>query len=103
MSRVQGTLNVDAFFYADTYNPTTKQCQHTPLMTACEYKKTKVVQYLLGLQLEGVNVVDISAGERRRTPLHIAAAHNSKDIVNLLIDKDCQLSMDKKVSKPLPD
>ena len=75
-------------------------------MTACEYKQTEVVQYLLGLKLEGVNVVDTSAAEKRRTPLHIAAAHNSKDIMNLLIDKGCLdlLSIkDQKVSKPLPD
>ena len=76
------------------------QCDHTPLITACEYKKTDVVKYLLD-NFEGVDPSAEAAAGRRRTALHIASAHNATDIVGLLIDKGCRLSVqDKNVRCP---
>ena len=81
--------------FTNIIEPAPLQCDHTPLMTACEYKKTDVVKYLLDL-----NVTEVAA-ERQRTALHIASAHNATDIVGLLIDKGFPLSVqDKNVRYP---
>ena len=78
-------------------------------MTACEYKKVNIVKYLLSLT--GVDIAVVATSElsdiettdesrqRGRTALHIAAAHNSAEIVGMLIEKKCPLSIqDNKVS-----
>ena len=74
------------------------QCEHTPLSTACEYKKEDVVQYLLSLPDVDVATAtnDFESEERRRTPLHIAAAHNSLAIVKLLTEKEHSLTIKDK-------
>ena len=71
-------------------------------MTACEYKKTDVVKYLLDdLEVAEVDPSAEAAAERRRTALHIASAHNATDIVCLLIAKGSPLSVqDKNVRHP---
>lgn len=78
------------------------QCQYTPLLTACEYKKVDIVNFLLHLPNIDISIAmsDLSGTEatikghpRGRTALHIAAAHNSVDIVDILIKKECPLSV----------
>ena len=72
-------------------------------MTACEYKKVDIVKYLLSLadvdiavvatsELSDIETTDKSR-QRGRTALHIAAAHNSAEIVGMLIEKKCPLSI----------
>lgn len=79
------------------------QCDHTPLSTACEYRKEDVVEHLLALPDVDVSTVtteptDLESEVRERTALHIAAAHNSIKIVQLLIKKKHPLTIqDKKV------
>ena len=80
------------------------QCDHTPLSTACEYRKEDIVQYLLTLPDVDVATVtteptDHESEARERTALHIAAAHNSINIVKLLIEKEHPLTVkDENVS-----
>lgn len=72
-------------------------------MTACEYRKADIVKYFLN-DLGDVSVSamapSMSSTEtmvegrlRGCTALHIAAAHNSADILNMLIKKDCPLAI----------
>lgn len=76
------------------------QCQYTPLLTACEYKKVDIVKLLLKLPTIDVSVVaksnvlaTVSDHQRGRTALHIAATHNCADIVDILVKKKCPLSV----------
>lgn len=72
---------------------------------ACEYRKEEIVRYLLTLPDIDVATMtteptDHDSEVRERTPLHIAAAHNSTSIVELLIEKKHSLTIqDKNVSK----
>ena len=72
---------------------------------ACEYRKEEIVRYLLTLPDIDVATMtteptDHDSEARERTPLHIAAAHNSTSIVELLIAKNHSLTIrDKNVSK----
>ena len=77
------------------------QCEHTPLSTACEYKKEDIVQYLLSLRDVDIatttnDQLEFMSEERGRTPLHMAAAHNSLKIVKLLIEKEHSLTIKDK-------
>ena len=80
------------------------QCDYTPLSTACEYRKEDIVRYLLTLPDVDVSTMtteptDHDSEARERTPLHIAAAHNSTSIVELLIEEKHPLTVkDKNVS-----
>ena len=69
-------------------------------MTACEYKKVDIVDYLLNDLGDTLSIaamapstrgteVSVKHRQRGRTALHIAAAHNSVDIIEMLIDKEC--------------
>ena len=80
------------------------QCGYTPLMTACEYKNVDIVNYLLSDLGDVVSVAAMAPStsgteastenrHRGRTALHIAAAHNSVDIVEMLIEKKCPLAI----------
>ena len=79
------------------------QCNYTPLLMACEYKKEEIMEYLFSLPDFDVTTttnsqLDTELTERGRTALHIAAAHNSLNIVKLLIQKRCPLTkQDEKV------
>jgi ankyrin repeat protein len=80
------------------------QCDHTPLSTACEYRKEEIVRHLLTLPDIDVAMAteptDHDSEARERTALHIAAAHNSTSIVDLLIEKKHSLTIqDKNVSE----
>ena len=76
---------------------------------ACEYRKEEIVRYLLTLPDVDVATntmttepTDHDSEARERTPLHIAAAHNSTSIVELLIEKKHSLTTrDKNVRKEL--
>ena len=70
-------------------------------MTACEYRKTEIVKYILNDLGDVVSAMapTLSSTEaiaedhlRGRTALHIAAAHNTVDILDMLIKK-CPLAI----------
>ena len=72
-------------------------------MTACEYRKADIVKYLLddlGDIIVSAMTPSMSSTKatvedqlRGRTALHIAAAHNSVDILDMLIKKNCPLAI----------
>ena len=75
------------------------QKNYTPLLVACEYQKLEVVRYLL----QEIPGIDASAYAEEKDPktgnvgsktgLHLAAIHDSPEIAQELIAKQCPLDV----------
>ena len=64
---------------------------HTPLMTACQYGRGRVVKSLLRCPF-----IDVNATERRlrHTALYIASQNGHRDVVKLLLGHQCDPPLD---------
>ena len=68
------------------------QAGYTPLLAACEYQNVAAAQLLLDHGADAsLCAKDGDDQEGKKSGLHVAAIHDSKDIAKLLLDKECPI------------